>query len=180
MTKKLEVIVLGGGCFWCTEAIFKKLKGVINVSPGYAGGDLVAPTYEQVSSGKTGHAEVVKLEYNPAIISLQDILKVFFTSHDPTTPNRQGHDIGSQYRSIILYTNDKQKEIAEKYIVYLEENNFFKNKIITEIKLLKKFYQAEDYHLDYYQKNPYKPYCLLNINPKLNKLKKQFSQLLKK
>jgi peptide-methionine (S)-S-oxide reductase len=179
MNEKIEVAVFGGGCFWCTEAIFEELKGVISVKSGYAGGSTRDPSYEQVSTGKTGHAEVIKIEFNPKQIAFSDLLTVFFASHDPTTLNRQGMDVGTQYRSMILYTNEKQKEIAEKFIKKLNASAKKEKPIVTEIKPLDKFYEAEDYHQDFYKKNPNQTYCQIIINPKLRKLQKEFSELLK-
>ncbi|PJE51139.1 MAG: peptide-methionine (S)-S-oxide reductase [Candidatus Yanofskybacteria bacterium CG10_big_fil_rev_8_21_14_0_10_36_16] len=173
---KNQTVVFGGGCFWCTEAIFKSLKGVISVLPGYAGGTTDNPTYEDVCTGITGHAEVIKIEYNPETISFDDLLTVFFSTHDPTTPNRQGADVGTQYRSAIFYTTGEQKEESEKFIEKLNESG---PKIVTEITKLDKFFEAEDYHKDYYSKNTSDSYCQVVINPKLEKLKKRFSELLK-
>ena len=174
-----EVILFGGGCFWCTEVIFKILKGVISVESGYAGGVKENPTYEQVCLGNTGHAEVVKIEYNPKIVSLKNLLTVFFATHNPISKNRQGNDIGEQYRSIILYQTQEQKEISEKFIKELNQSSEKGNPIVTEIKKLEKFYPAEDYHRDYYEKNKKQPYCQVVINPKLVKVREKLSQLLK-
>ncbi|OGI26725.1 MAG: peptide-methionine (S)-S-oxide reductase [Candidatus Moranbacteria bacterium RIFOXYB1_FULL_43_19] len=171
--------VFGGGCFWCLEAILAKLKGVIKVTSGYAGGTMPNPTYEKVCSGKTGHAEVMKIGYDPKEIAFKDLLSVFFAMHDPTTFNRQGTDEGTQYRSIILYSDEKQKNEAEKFIEKLEKEKIFKNQIVTEVKRLENFYPAEDYHQNYFANNPEKPYCQTNISPKITKLRKNFSQLLK-
>lgn len=176
MANKNEVAILGGGCFWCTEAVFNSLRGVVSVTPGYAGGDLETPTYEDVSTGKTGHAEVIRIEYNPSEISFNDLLTVFFAVHDPTTPNRQGNDIGSQYRSIIIYTTKDQKDQAEAFIKELDRNT--KEKIVTELKPLDSFFEAESYHHKYYEKNQNQPYCQLVISPKLDKLKEKFTALL--
>lgn len=171
-----QIIVLGGGCFWCTEAVYKQLKGVESVAPGYAGGKTEHPTYEQVSTGETGHAEVIKIEYNPEELVTKDLLTVFFAVHDPTTLNRQGNDVGTQYRSIILYTNDEQRKIAEDLIYALNQEG---PKVATELKSFDKFFPAEDYHKDYYQNNQEAPYCQIVINPKLEKLKHKFHQLIK-
>jgi len=171
MAKK-EVAVFGGGCFWCTEAVYQMLKGVISVMPGYAGGTTANPTYERVCQGDTGHAEVIKIEYDPEIVSYDDLLTVFFASHDPTTLNRQGSDVGSQYRSIILYTTEEQKQKAEDFIENLGEG------IVTEVKPLGQFYEAENYHQRYYEKNKGVPYCQIVINPKLEKVKEKFAKLL--
>lgn len=175
-----QIAVFGGGCFWCTEAVYEELKGVISVMSGYAGGATgspqAPPTYAEVSSGKTGHAEVIKIEYDPAKISYDDLLTVFFYMHDPTTLNRQGADVGTQYRSIILYANEEQKREAEDFIKKLNEDG---EKVVTELKPLGEFYEAEDYHQDFYKNNSDKPYCQLVINPKIDKLKERFSELLK-
>ena len=189
---KTEIVVFGGGCFWCMEAVFSMLKGVVSVMPGYAGGGEQkriaggsersegqgGPTYEQVSSGSTGHAEVIKIEYDSAIISYEDLLTVFFATHDPTSLNRQGADIGTQYRSIILYTDEAQKNDAENFIKKLNlASGTPSGKIVTEIKPLDKFYPAEDYHKDYFKKNPNQAYCQLVIVPKIEKLEKRFKEL---
>lgn len=173
-----ESIVFGGGCFWCTEAVFKSLKGVESVMPGYAGGSVPTPTYEQVCSGTTGHAEVIKIDYDPSQVKLRDLFTVFFATHDPTTPNRQGNDVGTQYRSIILYTNDTQKTEAEKFIKEID-TSATGNPVVTEIVPLEVFYPAEDYHRDYFARNPDRAYCQVVINPKLEKVQKQFAELLK-
>src|SRR3989338_10542952 len=178
MKGKDEIIVLGCGCFWCTEAVFSMLKGVIKITPGYSGGFTKNPSYKEVCSGETGHAEVIKVEFYPSKIKLSKLLEVFFTSHDPTTPNKQGNDVGSQYRSIILYTNEKQKEEIEKYINKIKKN--FTNHIITQVQNLEKFYSAEDYHKEYFKNNKLNPYCILVINPKVKKIKKEFSELVLK
>ena len=172
MKNKTATIVLGGGCFWCTEAVFKMISGVIKVTPGYAGGNVINPSYHQVCSGSTGHAEVIKIDYDSSKVKLDKILDVFFTSHDPTTLNRQGNDIGSQYRSIILYTNKEQKDLAESYINKIQKD--YDKKIVTEVKKLVKFYPAESYHQNYYEKNSNAPYCQLVISPKIEKVKKKF------
>lgn len=173
-----ELIVFGGGCFWCTEAIFKMLKGVSDVQPGYSGGSTKSPTYEDVCTGKTGHAECTKVEYDSNEISLEDLLSVFFGSHDPTTVNRQGADIGSQYRSVIFYNTDGQKEIIEKFINELNSSSEFGKPIVTEVEPLKEFYLAESYHKDYFERNSEAPYCEVVINPKLEKVVKKFGNLL--
>jgi peptide-methionine (S)-S-oxide reductase len=176
---KNEVAVFGGGCFWCTEAIFQQLKGVRSVSPGYAGGHKINPTYNEVSTGMTGHAEVTRVEFDPSIIPYEDLLEIFMHLHDPTTLNRQGYDVGSQYRSIILYKNDQQKKMAEKVLLALNASKEFKRPIVTEIKPLEKFYEAEDYHKNYYANNMDKPYCQLIISPKLTHLRQKYSNKLK-
>lgn len=162
-----ESIVLGGGCFWCTEVFFLRIKGVGSVESGYAGGTTSNPTYEEVCSGKTGHAEVIKIEFNPSVISLEKILEVFLKIHDPTTLNQQGADMGTQYRSIILYNSDEQKNIAKAAIAKIAPN--FIKPIVTEIKKLEIFYKAENYHQDYFSKNKEVPYCQVVILPKLKK-----------
>ncbi len=165
---KLGSIVLGGGCFWCTEATLSMLPGMLFVMPGYAGGTTPDPTYKQVCSGETGHAEVVKLVYDKKKLTLGKILEAFFKVHDPTTPNRQGNDVGSQYRSIILYSDDEQRDFSENFIRELQDQ--FDKPIVTEVKKLGRFYDAEDYHKDYYKNNPNQPYCMLVIRPKIDKM----------
>lgn len=175
----MEKAVFGGGCFWCTEAVFKTLEGVVSVKPGYAGGAVVHPTYLQVVSGTTGHAEVVYIEYNPEKISYRDLLTVFFASHDPTTVNRQGDDIGSQYRSVIFYTTEEQKAEAQKFISEINTSSQKGAPVVTELEPLNKFYEAESYHHDYYTNHRDAPYCQVIINPKLERVQKEFSKLLK-
>ena|SRR3989344_1955425 len=170
-----RVAVFGGGCFWCTEAVFQDLKGVISAVPGYAGGSVINPTYEQVCTGETGHAEVTRVEFNPAAISYNDLLSVFFATHDPTTLNRQGNDAGTQYRSVIFYADEDQKRGAEEFIKNLNESE---PKTVTEVRPLQNFYPAEEHHREYYKNNPEKAYCQAVINPKLEKLKKRFGELL--
>ncbi|MEX1248647.1 MAG: peptide-methionine (S)-S-oxide reductase MsrA [Anaerolineales bacterium] len=174
----IHTAVFGGGCFWCTEAAFQDLKGVQLVVPGYAGGNAAAPTYEQVCTGRTGHAEVVKVEFDAQQISYKDLLKIFFAVHDPTTPDRQGNDIGSQYRSVILYTNEEQKQEAESYIAEL--NPEFDNRIVTQVQPLTEIYEAEGYHHNYFKKNQNAGYCQVIISPKVAKLHKEFASLLQK
>jgi peptide-methionine (S)-S-oxide reductase len=176
--KQLETTVFGGGCFWCTEAVFQSLKGVISVMPGYMGGETARPTYEQISNGDTGHAECIRITFDPQVISFTDLLSVFFNTHDPTTTNRQGADIGTQYRSVIFYTTDEQKRVAEELIAELTTAKAYENRIVTEVKPLGEFYEAEDYHKDYYKNNSSQAYCQLVIAPKLEKLQKRFAQLL--
>ena len=176
----MQKAVFGGGCFWCTEAVFKMLKGVGLVEPGYAGGTTENPTYEEVSSGKTGHAEVIYIEYNPDEVSYRELLTVFFASHDPTTVNRQGNDIGTQYRSVIFYTSDNQKKEAEEFIKEINESSKEGERMVTELEPLNHFYKAENYHKDYFENNPDQAYCQVIINPKLDKVKKEFANLLKK
>ncbi|HWP84180.1 MAG TPA: peptide-methionine (S)-S-oxide reductase MsrA [Terriglobia bacterium] len=171
--------VFGGGCFWCTETVFERLKGVLSVMPGYAGGQTANPTYEQVCSGRTGHAEVVKIDYDPRQISFRDLLAVFFATHDPTTLNRQGNDIGTQYRSIILYASAEQKQEAEAFLRELAESGKFPRPVVTELKPLEAFYPAEEYHRQYYRRNQSQPYCQFVIAPKVDKLQQRFRELLK-
>jgi peptide-methionine (S)-S-oxide reductase len=176
----MEQATLGGGCFWCLEAVYDQLRGVEQVVSGYAGGSVPNPTYEQVCSGRTGHAEVTQITFDPAAISFQDLLDVFFTIHDPTTPNRQGNDVGPQYRSIILYHNDEQKRIAEETIARLEREKRWPNPIVTEVVPLDTFYPAEGYHQRYFEKNPYQPYCQVVVAPKVAKARQVFFDRLKK
>jgi peptide-methionine (S)-S-oxide reductase len=175
----METAIFGGGCFWCTEAVFKMFRGIKRVLPGYAGGRAEDATYEKVSTGITGHAEVIYVEYDPKKILCRDLLTIFFASHDPTTVNRQGNDIGSQYRSIIFYTTSRQKEEAEAFIREINESNISGAPVVTEIQPLEKFYEAENYHKNYFEKNQSAPYCQLIINPKLEKVQKEFAKLLK-
>ena len=176
---KLQSAVFGGGCFWCGEALFERLRGVKSVLAGYAGGAKENPTYKEVSSREAGHAEVIQVEYDPAIISYDTLLSVFFSTHDPTTLNRQGDDVGPQYRSAIFYTDEKQKEDAEKFIKKLEGEKVFENPIVTEMKPLTKFYEAEGYHQDYYKNNKEALYCKVVIDPKIQKLQAEYAHLLK-
>lgn len=175
----LEVITLGGGCFWCIEAIFEELKGVTKVESGYSGGKTLNPTYKEVCSGNTGHAEVVQISYDSKIISLEELLEVFFTLHDPTTLNRQGADVGTQYRSAIFYHNIAQKETAEKVLATLNQNKVFSSPIVTEVTPLSTFYKAENYHQQYYELNKEEPYCRAVIKPKMDKLHKVFNDKIK-
>lgn len=179
MTNDNPFAVFGGGCFWCTEAVFERLKGVVSVRPGYAGGQLEHPTYEQICSGRTGHAEVVRIEYDPKLVSFEDLLTVFFATHDPTTLNRQGHDSGTQYRSVILYADDAQKQGAETFIKELTKSGQFSQPIVTEVTPLDTFYEAEAYHREYYRRNESQPYCQFVISPKVGKLQQKFRELLK-
>lgn len=174
-----KVIVFGGGCFWCTEASFNLLKGVIKVTPGYAGGQEETAFYDRVSGGETGHAEVVKVEFDPQAISLEQLLDVFFTVHDPTTLNRQGADIGSQYRSIIFVTSDEQSRVVKERIAALQVSIGPEKKVVTKVELLDKFYTAEDYHQRYFDKHEAAPYCSFVIAPKLEKISQLFPHLLK-
>jgi peptide-methionine (S)-S-oxide reductase len=179
MNQKTETAVFGSGCFWCTEAVFSELKGVTSAIPGYAGGTAPKPSYMQVCSGTTGHAEVIKIEYDPKVISFDDLLEVFFHVHDPTTLNRQGNDTGEQYRSIVLYRNRGQKEAAEKYISKLTASGEFDHPIVTQVRPLTEFYEAEDYHQRYYAGNASQPYCQVVITPKMAKFRAKFRDSLK-
>lgn len=178
-TKTLDTITLGGGCFWCIEAVFEKLNGVESVVSGYSGGKTENPTYKQVCTGTTDHAEVVNITYNPQIISLENLLEVFFTLHNPTTLNKQGEDVGTQYRSVIFYHNSKQQQTAQHVIETLNTNKAFENPIVTEVSAFSKFFPAEDYHQEYYELNKEEPYCKLVIKPKMDKLHKIFADKLK-
>lgn len=179
-TTGLQKATFGSGCFWCTEAVFEELNGVHSVVSGYAGGNVVNPSYEAVCSGKTGHAEVTQITYDPKIISFDELLEVFWKTHDPTTLNRQGNDIGTQYRSAIFYHNEEQKNLAEKYKAELDKSGAWDNPIVTEISPLKNYFPAEDYHQEYYANNPNQGYCAFVIAPKLEKFKKVFKDKLKK
>ena len=170
---KSEIATLGGGCFWCVEAVFQRVEGVISVKPGYAGGKVKNPTYKQICTGNTGHAEVAKIEFDPSKITYSQILNVFWQSHDPTTLNRQGNDVGTQYRSVIFFHNERQEEIAKKSKIDADKSGYWDNEIVTEVTLLNNYYDAEDYHDNYYRNNPNQPYCLFVIKPKLDKLEKQ-------
>lgn len=174
-----EVATLGGGCFWCLEAVYEQLQGIEQVVSGYAGGHVENPSYQEVCTGKTGHAEVVQLTYDPDTVSFREILQVFFTIHDPTTRNRQGADVGPQYRSIILYHDEEQKQIAEDVIDEFESEGVWENPIVTEVEPLEEFYRAEDYHQEYYRNNPGQPYCQAVIAPKVSKFRKKFTEKLK-
>ena len=169
----MERALLGGGCFWCVEAVFQRIDGVISVKPGYAGGNVKNPTYKQICTGNTGHAEVAKIEFDPSKITYSQILNVFWQSHDPTTLNRQGNDVGTQYRSVIFFHNESQEEIAKKSKIDADKSGYWDNRIVTEVTLLNNYYDAEDYHDNYYNNNPNQPYCLFVIKPKLDKLEKQ-------
>lgn len=170
--KQSEIATLGGGCFWCIEAIFQRLDGVIDVKPGYAGGQTKNPTYKEICTGNTGHAEVAQIKFDPSIISFKQILNVFWQAHDPTTLNRQGNDVGTQYRSVIFYHSELQREIAIESKRDADESNYWPNPIVTEIQEINNYSDAEDYHNNYYEDNPNQPYCLFVIKPKLDKLSK--------
>ncbi len=177
---KTDTATFGSGCFWCTEAIFERVKGVIDVVSGYSGGHVDNPTYEEVCNGTTGHAECTQITFNPDIISYDELLEIFWKTHDPTTLNRQGNDVGTQYRSVIFYHNEEQRQKAEYYRHKLEEQKIWKDPIVTEISPLAKFYVAEKYHQDYYENNPYQGYCAFVITPKVEKFEKVFKEKLKK
>jgi peptide-methionine (S)-S-oxide reductase len=174
-----ETVTLGGGCFWCTEAIFARLKGVTSAFPGYSGGRTPNPTYDQVSTGKTGHAEVIQITYDPNIITFRQILEIFFATHDPTTLNQQGADMGTQYRSVIFYHTEEQRKETEAYIKELTQKKNFQVPIVTKLESYRDFYPAEEFHLKYYEKNRNVPYSRFVIAPKLEKLEKKFSDKLK-
>ena len=178
--KSMELATVGGGCFWCVEAVFQRLEGVTKVVSGYAGGQTENPNYKQVCTGLTGHAEVCQITYDPSIVSFDEILEVFWQTHDPTTLNRQGNDVGTQYRSVVYYHSQEQKEKAEHYMKKLDEAKIFKNPIVTEISPLPKFYPAEDYHQNYFNDNPDQPYCQAVVKSKVDKFKKVFSEKMKK
>jgi peptide-methionine (S)-S-oxide reductase len=176
---KLKVATLGGGCFWCLEAVYEQLNGVVQVASGYTGGSVANPSYKQVCSGTTGHAEVVQVTFDPAVVSFKEILEVFFSIHDPTTLNRQGGDVGTQYRSAIFYQSDEQKAIAEMLIQELDGASTWDSPIVTKVTPLTTFYPAEDYHHKYYRNNKTQPYCRAVITPKLTKFRKQYLTQLK-
>ncbi|HEY32798.1 MAG TPA: peptide-methionine (S)-S-oxide reductase MsrA [Dehalococcoidia bacterium] len=178
-TASSEVTTLAGGCFWCIDAVFREIEGVNHVVSGYTGGTAANPNYKQVCTGTTGHAEAVQMSFNPSKISYREILEIFFSIHDPTTLNRQGADVGTQYRSVIFYHNEQQKAVAEKIIEELDEAHVWKNPIVTEILPLGKFYPAEDYHQGYFSKNPRQGYCQMIISPKVNKFRQQWTKRLK-
>jgi peptide-methionine (S)-S-oxide reductase len=175
-----EVVTLGGGCFWCVEAIFDELKGVEKVESGYSGGRVVNPSYEQVCTGKTGHAEAVQITFDPKVISLKELLEIFFTVHDPTTLNRQGADVGTQYRSVIFYRDDQQKAVAELTMKEIQAAGIWDAPIVTELAPFKAFYSAEDYHQQYFELNGQQPYCRMVIAPKVAKFREHFRSRLKK
>jgi len=178
-SSKTDTATFGAGCFWCVEAVFQRLDGVVKVVSGYSGGETKNPTYEQVCTGKTGHAEVCQIIYNPAKISFTDLLEVFFTTHDPTTLNRQGADVGTQYRSAVFYHDGRQKELEEAYKAELENKKIFSSPVVTEITPFSVFYPAEKYHQDYFDNNQFQPYCSFVLRPKLDKFTKEFKAKLK-
>ena len=177
--RRTEQATLGGGCFWCLEAVFEQMKGIDRSVSGYAGGQVENPTYGEVTTGTTGHAEVVQLTFDPDVVSFREILEVFFTIHDPTTPNRQGADVGPQYRSIILYHSDEQKATAESVIAELERENVWDAPIVTELVPLETFYEGEAYHQQYYRRNPNQGYCQVVIAPKVSKFRKKYMERLR-
>ncbi|MAZ72830.1 MAG: peptide-methionine (S)-S-oxide reductase [Flavobacteriaceae bacterium] len=179
MKENFEKIIFAAGCFWCTEAVFQRIKGVEKVIPGYTGGEIKNPAYREVCQGRTGHAEGVEVTYNPSQISIEELLEIYFATHDPTTLNRQGNDKGTQYRSAVFYTTEVQKEAAEKMIHLLDKENVFENDIVTEVTALDVFYVAEVDHHDYYNTYKSQPYCQYIIDPKINKIKKYYSDKLK-
>jgi peptide-methionine (S)-S-oxide reductase len=178
--QNLQVATLAGGCFWCLEAVYDDLKGVEDVVSGYSGGRIPNPSYEQVSTGRTGHAETVQVTFDPAVISYEDILHIFFSIHNPTTLNRQGADVGTQYRSAIFYHDEEQKKIAEEVIKDLEAQNIWDHPIVTTLEKMNAFYVAEDYHQEYFANNPFQPYCMAVVAPKAAKFRKHYMDMLKK
>ncbi len=176
---RTEVATLAGGCFWCLEAVYDELQGVESVESGYSGGTVVNPTYRQVVTGTTGHAEVVRVTFDPEVVSFREILQVFFTIHDPTTLNRQGADVGPQYRSAIFYHDEEQRQVAEEVTSELEAEGVWEDPIVTEVTPFEAFYMAEDYHQEYYLNNPYQPYCQVVVSPKVAKFRKQYLERLK-
>jgi peptide-methionine (S)-S-oxide reductase len=178
-SSRTEVATLGGGCFWCLEAVYEELRGVEKVESGYTGGAVPNPTYRQVCTGTTGHAEVVQVTFDPEVVSFREILEIFFTIHDPTTLNRQGADVGTQYRSAIFYHDEEQKRVAEEVVAELEEAHLWNDPIVTEVKPFDTFYVAEDYHQGYYRNNEYQPYCQVVIAPKVAKFRKRYLERLK-
>jgi peptide-methionine (S)-S-oxide reductase len=180
MNTILQTATLAGGCFWCLEAVFDEIKGVHGVESGYAGGAMPNPSYREVCNGDTGHAEVVQVHFDPGIVSYRDLLNVFFAIHDPTSLNRQGADVGTQYRSAIFYHDDEQKKTAEELIKDLNAQKIWDKPIVTQVEKLDKFYMAEDYHQEYFARNPYQPYCMAVVAPKVSKFRKHFLEMLKK
>ncbi|MDE2722056.1 MAG: peptide-methionine (S)-S-oxide reductase MsrA [Gemmatimonadota bacterium] len=179
MSSAMETATLGGGCFWCVEAIYQDVIGVHKVVSGYAGGEVENPTYQEVCSGTTGHAEVVQIAFDPTVISFEEILFIFWRTHDPTTLNRQGNDVGTQYRSVIYYHDEEQKKIAEQSMAETEASDLWADPIVTEIAPLPIFYEGEAYHQNYFVDNPYQPYCIFVINPKVQKFRKSFRNKLR-
>ena len=180
MKENLQTATLAGGCFWCLEAVYDEIKGVESVESGYSGGKAMNPSYQDVCSGMTGHAEVVQVKFDPDVVSYRDLLNVFFGIHDPTTLNRQGADVGTQYRSAIFYHNDEQKAVAEQAIQDLNAQHIWDRPIVTEVAPFDKFYKAEDYHQEYFANNPFQPYCMAVVAPKVHKFRKHYMEMLKK
>jgi peptide-methionine (S)-S-oxide reductase len=180
MTTNLQTATLAGGCFWCLEAVYDEIKGVHGVESGYAGGAMPNPSYREVCNGDTGHAEVVQVHFDPSVVSYKDLLNVFFAIHDPTSLNRQGADVGTQYRSAIFYHDDEQKKTAEELIKELNAQTIWDKPIVTQVEKLDRFYMAEDYHQEYFANNPYQPYCMAVVAPKVSKFRKHFLEMLKK
>lgn len=180
MKSNLETATLAGGCFWCLEAVFDELKGVASVESGYSGGHVDSPSYRDVCTGMTGHAEVVQVHFDPDVLSYRDLLNVFFAIHDPTTPNRQGADVGTQYRSAIFYHSDDQRTTAEALIKDLNQQHIWDAPIVTEVAVFERFYPAEEYHQEYFARNPLQPYCMAVVAPKVSKFRKHFIDKLKK
>ncbi len=179
MKEKYETATFGGGCFWCTEAIFERVKGVQTVESGYSGGTVSNPDYKMVTSGTTGHAEVVQITFDPAVVTFTELLEIFFKTHDPTTLNRQGADVGTQYRSIVLYHNEQQRSLTQQIIKELDSEGIWKDPIVTAVEPFKQFYSAEAYHQEYFENNPNQGYCRVVITPKLEKFEKIFKENLK-
>ncbi len=177
--KTVATAVLGGGCFWCTEAVYKRVKGILHVEPGYSGGWLENPSYEDVKTGQTGHAEVIKITFNPAEISFDEILDIFFSTHDPTQAHRQGADTGSQYRSVIFWQNEAQLETAKNKILKLNQSGTFDKPVVTSLEIFTRFWPAEDYHRNYFENHPENPYCQVVIQPKLKKFERLWNKYLK-
>ncbi len=180
MKENLQTATLAGGCFWCLEAVYDEIKGVESVESGYSGGTVPNPSYRAVCTGTTGHAETVQVMFDPSVVSYRDLLNVFFAIHDPTSLNRQGADVGTQYRSAIFYHNDEQKAVAEQLIKELNDQHIWDRPIVTDVVPFEKFYVAEDYHQEYYANNPYQPYCMAIVAPKVAKFRKHFMEMLKK
>jgi peptide-methionine (S)-S-oxide reductase len=178
MSTRTEMATVGGGCFWCTEAVYQELEGVLHVESGYAGGTVKNPTYQQICTGTTGHAEVIRVTFDPDRVSYKEVLDVFWRTHDPTTLNRQGADVGTQYRSVIFYHNDEQQKIAEQSKTETDQSGLWSDPVVTEISPLDTFYKAETYHQNYYRNNPAQPYCMVVIAPKMQKFRSQFADKL--
>lgn len=176
---KQETITLGGGCFWCTEAVFDRVRGVVDVESGYANGHIDHPSYQAVCDGDTGHAEVLKVDFDPEVISLRQILEIFFATHDPTTLNRQGNDVGTQYRSAVYYGNEQQKQVIDDLLREIGQDKLFGSPVVTEVEPLRSYWPAEAYHQDYYQQHPEQGYCAFVVGPKVEKFRKTFASLLK-